>query len=240
MDAILIGFGILVLLGLAMLIVRSVLYIVLIIWIYFVSSLYPSNVMELHNFVNQQSNPHGGFRCQKLEIEFEVRDGDNPFLPHIYHSEIPIGMENCHFSKSNNYFGEPTIPEFVSTSRLILDQFRDLIRRLNTLYNSRETLLQKYGSEHVGQINEDIARLSSLGGNLAVVTRRFLEQVKVIEAQKEILAVRKNALSGLKTFTVEIDKVNQMVNSPDKDKSFEAVTAQIEKAVRELEKEIQK
>ncbi len=199
----------------------------------FQNTSYPSNATELYNFSKQVSIGSGGqLQCLKF-------GGNHVKLFEHKDLNVPVGNDNCYL-KEYVYFGEPTIPEFVSATKLILKQFYDLILRLRKLYNSRHTLSKKYGREHVEQIDEDIARLSSLGMNLAVVSRQFLDQVKSIEAQKEVLAARKNALSGLKTFTVEIDKVNQMVNSPDKDKSFEAVTAQIEKAVRELEKEIQK
>lgn len=211
------------------LVIAFIIYCIVEAYTYSVHSSYPSNAVELYNFTHQVA---GGMRCKKY-----VLWSHNGI---VSEETVPVGKDTCYLADKNTYFGDPTIPEFASTTRLILGQFRDLISRLSKLYSSRETLLQKYGLEYVKQLDEDIRNLSSAGLHLASVTRQFLDQVKIIEAQKEVLAVRKDALSGLKTFTTEIDKVNQMVNSSGNEKSFEAVTAQIEKAVRELEKEIQK
>lgn len=139
------------------------------------------------------------------------------------------------------------VPQYDSLGETVtlLDlQFRDLASRLDILHTKRQQILERFGQYKADEsfledIDQDIRHLSALGARLKQVTDRFFATIKprLIEAeiQREILDARKQAMTGLKSFEDEINKVTAM---PDRaiDHSLEEIVAAVDRAVRELER----
>ncbi len=128
---------------------------------------------------------------------------------------------------------------------LLWNQFDDLASRLDTLYGHRHRLKEKFGKYRTDNllepIDDDLRYLNQQGWKLVDVTKRFLTTIKpeLIDAEirMEVAGARKEAMNGLRSFEKEIDKATQ---TPDRAvaSSLEEIVAQVDRAVKELERAI--
>jgi hypothetical protein len=94
-----------------------------------------------------------------------------------------------------------------SAVELALIQYEHLAQRLTILHDDHQRIMAEYSQPTKIQVLEkDIKKLSIMGINLAVATKKLFKIIKEQMLDLELASTRQHALKGLETFSTNIEK----------------------------------
>jgi len=124
---------------------------------------------------------------------------------------------------------------FSNTADIVLRQLFDLAGRLDSLYESKRELMNKYGNkitpDKIAILDKDIRYLSELGNRLIKATKTFFDSARETMINLDIAGARQKALDGLKSFNQDIERIKVMQM-----KSVDQSINMVVEAMKNLEK----